>query len=73
MRIISDALNQWGDRNNVLVTIWPERNGDLQVYLGDQSFVIGEVRVKDERKYRLLFEPGEDSPGAVQLDEGDGG
>ena len=56
MRIISDALNQWGDRNKVLVTIWPERNGDLRVYLGDQSFVIGEVRVMDARKYRLLFD-----------------
>jgi hypothetical protein len=56
MRIISDALNQWGDRNKVLVTIWPKRNGDLRVYLGDQSFVIGEVRVVDARKYRLLFD-----------------
>ena len=56
MRIISDALNQWGDRNKVLVTIWPKRNGDLRVYLGDQSFVIGEVRVVDVRKYRLLFD-----------------
>ncbi len=56
MRIISDALNQWGDRNKVLVTIWPKRNGDLRVYLGDQSFVIGEVRVMDARKYRLLFD-----------------
>ena len=56
MRIISDALNQWGDRNKVLVTIWPKRNGDLRVCLGDQSFVIGEVRVVDARKYRLLFD-----------------
>lgn len=56
MRIISDALQQWGDRNKIVVTIWPERNGDLRVYLGDQGFVIGEVRVVDEREYRLLFD-----------------
>jgi|CXWK01.1.fsa_nt_gi hypothetical protein len=55
-RIMAQALEAWGRRNGVIMAVWPERNGDLRVYLGDQSFVIGEVRVMDARKYRLLFD-----------------
>ena len=58
-RIIAQALEAWGRRNGVIVTVGPERNGDLRVHLGDQIFVIPEPRVFSERKYRLLFNPEE--------------
>ena len=58
-RIIAQALEAWGRRNGVIVTVGPKRNGDLRVHLGDQIFVIPEPRVFSERKYRLLFNPEE--------------
>lgn len=58
-RIVTQALEQWGQGTGLSVIVAPEPNGDVRVSLGAQWFVVGVKAVEDKREYRLLFDPEE--------------